>query len=165
MTAAHNEPRGGSELERQALVALRKMRERLDAAEAARQEPLAIVGAACRLPGAPDIDSFWELLCRGGDAVAAIPPERWEAAGFAPPEADAGVPRHAGLLPRIDAFDAAVLRHRAARGAVGMDPQQRLLLEVAWEALEHAGHRAATSSPARAPACSSASAPTTTRSC
>ena len=29
-----------------------------------------------------------------------------------------------------------------------MDPQQRLLLEVAWEALEHAGHRARPAAPA-----------------
>ena len=38
-----------------------------------------------------------------------------------------------------------------------MDPQQRLLLEVAWEALEHAGHRPDRAAPAAAPACSSAS--------
>ena len=52
----------------------------------------------------------------------------------------------------------------APREALTMDPQQRLLLEVAWEALEHAGHRARARWPARAPACSSASATATTSS-
>ena len=46
-----------------------------------------------------------------------------------------------------------------------MDPQQRLLLEVAWEALEHAGHRAERAGRQRAPASSSASAAATTASC
>ena len=72
-------PRDATGLERQALGALRKMRERLDALESARAEPLAIIGLGCRLPGAPDPRAFWDLLRRGGDAVRAIPSERWDA--------------------------------------------------------------------------------------
>ena len=56
MTAAASP--GTGDMERQALAALRKMRERVDALESARHEPLAIVGAACRFPGAPDPEAF-----------------------------------------------------------------------------------------------------------
>src|SRR5690606_12200835 len=125
---------------RQALGALRRMRERLDAIEAARQEPLAIVGVACRLPGAPDIAAYWDLLCRGGDAIVDIPPDRWDEAALASfgASGDARVPHKAGLLDRIDGFDAEFFGI-AGREAQLMDPQQRIFLEVAWEALESAG--------------------------
>ena len=137
MTAAATP--GASDMERQALAALRKMRERVDALESARHEPLAIVGAACRFPGAPDIDAFWDLLCRGGDAIVDIPPERWDKAALERVGAAAGarVPNKAGMLPRVDGFDAEFFGI-SAREAQLMDPQQRLFLEVAWEALERA---------------------------
>ncbi len=125
------------EVERQALAALRKMRERVAALELARYEPLAIVGAACRLPGAPDIDAFWDLLCRGGDAITDIPPDRWDEKALERAGAGVGIPRRAGLLPRVDCFDAEFFGI-TAREAQLMDPQQRLFLEVAWEALERA---------------------------
>jgi 3-oxoacyl-(acyl-carrier-protein) synthase/SAM-dependent methyltransferase/acyl carrier protein len=91
---------------------------------------IAVVGMACRFPGAPDLDAFWELLRDGRDAIAAVPPERWDAASTGAP--------HAGLIEDIDQFDEAFFRI-APREAAGIDPQQRLLLEVAWEALESAG--------------------------
>ena len=128
----------GSDLERQALAALRKMRERLDAIEAARSEPLAIVGMACRLPGAPDLATFWDLLCRGGNAIGEYPGERWDASALAPDSDALVVPRRAGLLASVDGFDAEFFGI-AGREAQLMDPQQRLFLEVVWEALESAG--------------------------
>jgi acyl transferase domain-containing protein/acyl carrier protein len=137
--------RGATVLERQALAALRKMRERLEALESARSEPLAIVGIGCRLPGAPDPKAFWDLLRRGGDAVRAISPDRWDVARYTWPTAntdhrgaDRQVVYQAGLLDRVDGFDAEFFGI-AGREAQLMDPQQRLFLEVAWEALEFAG--------------------------
>jgi len=124
------------DLQRQALEALRRMRERVEQMEAARTEPLAIVGLGCRLPGAPDPKAFWELLRTGGDAIRDIPPERWDAARHSP--ADLSVVHKAGLLDRVDGFDAEFFGI-AGREAQLMDPQQRLFLEVAWEALESAG--------------------------
>ena len=140
MSAGSQDSLSGPELERQALGALRKMRERLAAIESARQEPLAIVGAACRLPGAADIEQFWDLLCRGGDAITDVPPDRWDDAALARAgaAADARVPRRAGLLPRVDCFDAEFFGI-SAREARFMDPQQRLFLECTWQALESAG--------------------------
>ena len=41
------------------------------------QEPIAVIGLSCRLPGAADPDEFWELLRSGRDAVTAVPTDRW----------------------------------------------------------------------------------------
>ncbi|MGW5000826.1 SDR family NAD(P)-dependent oxidoreductase [Streptomyces hydrogenans] len=93
-----------------------------------RSAPIAVVGLACRLPGAPDPDAFWELLGRGEDAVGEPPADRWSASA----------PRRAALLDEVDRFDAAFFGI-APREAAAMDPQQRLMLELGWEALEEAG--------------------------
>src|SRR5262249_51024472 len=72
-------------------------------AASAPDEPIAIVGIACRLPGeASDPQSFWNMLIERRHAVVAIPDERWsaDAAGR-----DPGA-RWGALLPRLDAFDA-----------------------------------------------------------
>ncbi|HYF06575.1 MAG TPA: type I polyketide synthase, partial [Acetobacteraceae bacterium] len=103
--------------------------------------PLAIVGAACRLPGAPDLDGFWSLLAAGRDAVGTIPPERFEAARWFHPrrgEAGRSYTFAAGTIGDITGFDAAAFG-LSPREAAEADPQQRLLLEVAAEAFEDAG--------------------------
>ena len=128
-----------TDLERQALLALRKMRERLEAHEAAAREPIAIVGMACRLPGANNPQAFWELLQHGRDAVATIPPERWaQAPLMRPADGSAAVVHHAGVLAQVDQFDADFFGIPGREAAL-LDPQQRLVLEVVWEALEDAG--------------------------
>lgn len=124
-----------SDLERQALGALRRMRDKLDTIEQARHEPMAIVGMACRFPGADDADAFWDLLCRGGDAIVDVPPDRWDA--DAPATDGVRMPSRAGLLAQVDGFDADFFGI-AGREAQLMDPQQRLFLELAWQALENA---------------------------
>src|SRR5215469_6387643 len=105
-------------------------------------EPIAIIGIGCRLPGnANDPDSFWELLKNGVDTVGEVPPDRWNAQEFLHSDR-----RRAGkmytssgaFIKNIDLFDAEFFGI-SPREASRMDPQHRLLLEVAWEALEHAG--------------------------
>lgn len=126
---------------RRALTSLQDLRGRLEAAEGARTEPIAIVGMACRLPGAGDVGEFWELLRRGGDAIIETPTDRWEVDGIFDPAPDAAgkvATRWGGFLDEIDRFDAAFFGI-SPREAAQMDPQQRLLLEVAWETLEDAG--------------------------
>ena len=97
---------------------------------------IAVVGLACRLPGAGGPDEYWELLRDGRDAVGEAPPHRRDM------EADAAKAGHhawrAGYLDRIDEFDAGFFGI-SPREAAAMDPQQRLLLELSWEALEDAG--------------------------
>jgi acyl transferase domain-containing protein len=133
---------GGLTADKQALLALRKMRARIDELERARTEPIAIVGAGCRLPGGvTSPEEFWRLLREGTDAVADVPRERWDIDAYYDPDPDAAgkmYTRRGGFLDAIDGFDP---RHFAItpREAISMDPQQRLLLEVTWEALERAG--------------------------
>jgi acyl transferase domain-containing protein/acyl carrier protein len=104
-------------------------------------EPIAVIGLACRFPGAPDPRAFWRLLREGIDAVGEIPEERFDARAFYSP--DPAVPgkmstRWGGFLEQVDRFDAAFFSI-SPREAEQMDPQQRLALELAWEALEDAG--------------------------
>jgi amino acid adenylation domain-containing protein len=91
--------------------------------------PIAVVGMACRMPGADGPDALWRLLIEGRDAIGPMPAGRWPAA--------VGAPDRGGFLDRIDAFDAEFFGI-APREAALMDPQQRLLLELGWEALEDA---------------------------
>ncbi len=104
-------------------------------------EPIAIVGMACRFPGAPDLDSFWELLMDKGDAITEVPKGRWDAHEYYAQEA--GTSGHinnvmGGFIEDIDQFDAAFFGISPSEAKV-MDPQQRILLECTWHALEHAG--------------------------
>ncbi|CAH0159330.1 type I polyketide synthase [Roseomonas sp. CECT 9278] len=89
---------------------------------------IAIIGLACRLPGAPDADAFWRLMEEGRDATGPVPPDRWPAT---PGE-------RGGFLDDVAAFDPAAFAI-SAREARSMDPQQRLLLETLLATLEHAG--------------------------
>jgi acyl transferase domain-containing protein len=126
---------------KQALLALEEMTARVDALQRAQQEPIAIVGLACRFPGAPDAGAFWQLLRDGRDAVGEIPRARWDSDALYDPDPDAPgriSTRWGGFLDEIDTFDSEFFGI-SPREAASMDPQQRLLLEVAWEALEDAG--------------------------
>ncbi len=126
-----------------AVIALKEMRVKLDAAESVKNEPIAIVGMGCRLPGgANDPERFWSLLCSRTDTVTEIPRERWDMDDFYDPDPSAAgkiYTRHAALLDEVDRFDAGFFGV-SPREARGLDPQQRLLLEVSWEALENAGY-------------------------
>jgi len=101
---------------------------------------IAVVGMACRFPGADSLGEFWELLASGRDAIAEIPAGRWpEAVWDSTGDPDHALPpRHVGFLEGLDLFDAGFFRI-TPREALSLDPQQRLLLEVSWSALEHAG--------------------------
>ena len=105
-------------------------------------EPIAIVGAACRLPGGvQDLASLWQLLSRRRDAVTEVPASRWNAARFHHPNSAAPgrmVTRWGGFVDRPDEIDAAFFG-MAPREAARLDPQHRWLAEVTWEAIEDAG--------------------------
>jgi microcystin synthetase protein McyD len=102
---------------------------------------IAIVGMACRFPGADDPDSFWELVSAGRTAIRNIPDDRWKEAEFFDPNPGTvgkTYSRWAGLIEGVDLFDAASFGISAIE-AERMDPQQRVILEVAREAFEAAG--------------------------
>ncbi|MQS13782.1 SDR family NAD(P)-dependent oxidoreductase [Streptomyces kaniharaensis] len=97
-------------------------------------DPIAVIGMGCRLPGGVNSpEDLWRLVSEGGDAISGFPDDRgWQVA----PGAD--FPRWGGFLAGATDFDAAFFRI-SPREALAMDPQQRLVLETVWEALEQAG--------------------------
>ncbi len=102
---------------------------------------VAVVGAACRLPGAYGEAEFWRLLDEGRCAVGALPNDRWHAERyFHPRKSEPGFSYSfaGGYIADPLSFDPLVFGI-SPREAAEMDPQQRLLLEVVWAALEDAG--------------------------
>ncbi|GAB3483573.1 SDR family NAD(P)-dependent oxidoreductase [Nocardiopsis coralliicola] len=94
---------------------------------------IAVVGLACRLPGAPDPQRYLALLRSGGSSIGPVPEQRWDpdAAGHGP------AARFGAFLDAVDRFDAGFF-HMSPREAAETDPRQRLALELAWEAVEDA---------------------------
>ncbi|NBD13838.1 type I polyketide synthase [Corallococcus silvisoli] len=127
---------------KRALSALEDLRAKLDAVEAARREPIAIIGMGCRFPGgARSPEAYWRLLRNGVDAITEVPPERWDAEAWYDPDPETPgriSTRFGGFVEGIQDFDAPFFGV-SLREARSLDPQQRLLLEVTWEALEDAG--------------------------
>ncbi|KPA11137.1 polyketide synthase [Candidatus Magnetomorum sp. HK-1] len=97
-------------------------------------DKIAIIGMACRFPGANTVGEFWKMLKNGIDAISTIPENRMNQMLFN----DSTFPKHGGYLNNIDCFDAKFFRispHEAEK----LDPQHRMLLEVSWEAFENSG--------------------------
>ncbi|HWU87984.1 MAG TPA: type I polyketide synthase, partial [Kofleriaceae bacterium] len=121
---------------------LKALREQLDALQGRAQEPIAIIGAACRLPGGIDsLESYWQLLDEGRDAIEPFPPSRWNTDELYDANADAVGKTYCaqgGFVRDVDRFDAGFFGI-APREAEGMEPAQRLALECVWESLERAG--------------------------
>ncbi|AUX41121.1 uncharacterized protein SOCE26_025260 [Sorangium cellulosum] len=114
---------------------------RAPAHAAPADEPIAVIGLACRAPGAASAEALFRLLCDGVDAITPVPASRWDAAALYDPDPRApgkASTRWGGYLDQVDRFDAAFFGI-SPREAAQMDPQQRLMLELAWEALDDAG--------------------------
>ncbi len=108
----------------------------------AEADPLVIVGASGRLPGAPTLDALWQVLVQGRTTVGDPPDGRWEGID-ALYDPEPGTPgrlytRKGGVLDDVAGFDPLYFGI-SPREAVAMDPQQRLLLELGVEALQDAG--------------------------
>ena len=109
---------------------------------AGRQEieqiPIAIVGMACRLPGADDLDAYWELLIKGRSAVAELPPDRLDQ--------DLYYDSRVGVLGKTYSKLGAIISDREFHGDTcpisreleqGVDSTHLLMCEVAAAALRN----------------------------
>nr|WP_256106154.1 non-ribosomal peptide synthetase/type I polyketide synthase [Streptomyces sp. ODS05-4] len=105
------------------------------------QEAVAVTGFAVKLPGAPDVETYWANLRAGTESITHFTAEQQRAAGIG--DDVLGDPDYVpakGVVDGADLFDADFFDCPPAE-AEAMDPQHRLFLECAWQALEHSGTR------------------------
>ncbi|MET7619197.1 SDR family NAD(P)-dependent oxidoreductase [Streptomyces sp. NPDC005408] len=123
---------------------LEDLREGAAAREPVEEAPLdiAVVGMACRYPGADDLAGYWANIVAGTDSVTEVPDERWDSAAYYDPHpARAGerTPSRWGGFLRPAPFDA--LAHGIAPASLGsIEPVQLLALDIAARALSDAGY-------------------------
>jgi len=109
----------------------------------AKGTDMAVVGMACRFPGAGNYAEFWENLAQGRSDIREIPAERWDWKAFRgdpQPDGNASNCKWGGFIGDVDVFDPSFFG-LSAREAETMDPQQRIMLELSWSCFEDAGIR------------------------
>lgn len=102
-------------------------------------EPVAIIAAAGRFPGAADLEAFWTNLCEGRDSITHFGADELDASIPASLRNDPAYVAARGIIDGVEDFDAAFFGI-SPREAELMDPQQRIFLELCWECLERGGY-------------------------
>ncbi|EAS33665.3 polyketide synthase [Coccidioides immitis RS] len=101
------------------------------------ENAIAVIGMACKFPGAESLEEFWDLLLAGKSMCQGAPSERFATKNNRRHQ-DKSI-YNGNFISSIESFDHKFFR-KSGREASSMDPQQRLLLEVAYQALESAGY-------------------------
>ncbi|MGO4426309.1 beta-ketoacyl synthase N-terminal-like domain-containing protein, partial [Streptomyces sp. MCAF7] len=114
-----------------------------------RRPPVAIVGMAVLLPGAPDLGTYWRNLVTGVDAITEVPAQRWDAEFYAPRTATAAATATATAADRVycrrggfvdGLAEVEVTRFGIMPASVqGTEPDQLIALHVAAAAVADAG--------------------------
>ncbi|QQG98015.1 alpha/beta fold hydrolase [Mycobacteroides chelonae] len=105
-----------------------------------RDDDVAVIGIAARVPGATNLDEFWANLCAGEESLTHFTDEELLSAGVSPEElGDPRLVRVRPILADVADFDPKFFAY-APSEARSIDPQQRLFLECAWEAVESSGY-------------------------
>ncbi len=106
-------------------------------------DAVAIVGMACRLPGANDIEELWDLISSGRSTATRVPQDRVDIEhsfrALQDPKWAAKQQWWGNFISDIGSFDHSFFR-MSPREAASMDPQQRILLETAYQAMESSGY-------------------------
>lgn len=106
------------------------------------RDAVAVIGMACRFPGAADADEFWQNLVDAKISIGEIPADRWDWRDYwGDPETEPNKIdcKWGGFITDVDKFDASFF-NVSPREAKWMDPQQRIMLELAWACFEDAGY-------------------------
>ncbi|MEU2062602.1 beta-ketoacyl synthase N-terminal-like domain-containing protein [Streptomyces sp. NPDC013455] len=104
------------------------------------ENAVAVVGMACRMPGANNVEEFWELLRDGVEGITRFDVEDLVRTKGADPD-DVRQPNFVpakGVLEGSADFDWPFFAYSRAEAA-RIDPQQRVFLETASAALDDAG--------------------------
>ncbi|MCX7923144.1 MAG: SDR family NAD(P)-dependent oxidoreductase, partial [Clostridia bacterium] len=110
--------------------------------EAAGSKDIAVIGAACRLPGGiMSKEQLWQFLMENKDAITKMPGDRFAWPEYIDPENTHKGIDLGGFMGDIANFDAHFFRI-SPKEAELIDPQQRILQELSWECLEEAGYSA-----------------------
>ncbi len=104
--------------------------------------PVAVIGMACRFPGAAGTDAYWRNLVEGRSRIAEVPPDRWDVGAFYSPDGGPGrsVSKWGGFIEDAALFDPGYFGFDE-RTARHLDPLARKALEVSAECLRDAGYR------------------------
>lgn len=103
---------------------------------------IAVIGMSARVPGADNIEEFWENMRCGVNSIQQAPENRWnyedfyDPTGMDPTKTNC---KHAGFLENVDLFEPLFFNISPIE-AQYMDPQQRIILEESWKAIEDAGY-------------------------
>ncbi|HEX6427154.1 MAG TPA: SDR family NAD(P)-dependent oxidoreductase, partial [Niastella sp.] len=106
---------------------------------------IAVIGMACRFPGASGHEAFWENLKAGISSIEVVPGNRWNWENYwgdPQTEKNKSNSKWGGFLKEVDCFDNDFFGLSATE-VERMDPQQRIMLELTWSCMEDAGIRPA----------------------
>ncbi|RKK07595.1 Polyketide synthase-nonribosomal peptide synthetase [Fusarium oxysporum f. sp. cepae] len=103
------------------------------------QEPIAIIGMACRFPGGSDSPSkLWDLLQSPRDLSKRVPVERFDTTGFyhtnGSQHGATDAPNAYFIEEDVTRFDNTFFNIQPAE-AEAIDPQQRLVMETVYDSL------------------------------